>query len=114
MTVNKFICIVLMWVVSQFICLSFEGAVIGVAGETGWRAILNKLSFFSIIDQNNGFSWFTIPTALSNWWDSFYTLLSFNYSFFQGYMVIVRILLCVLSLGLIWGLISTFRGGTSS
>lgn len=111
MTVNKFIAIIMLWIVSQFICLSVTGAVFGTAGETGWRNMLNNFTLFSIISGET--SWSVVLTDPGSFWNDLVTLFTFNYPCFTGYLVIVRILLSGLSIGLIWGLISTFRGVNS-
>ena len=106
MTVNKVIAIILMWIVAQFLCLSVNGAMFGIAGEGGWREMLNHFTVVSVITGNQewGIIWDNPVLVFSDLW----SLFSFDYPCFTGYLFVVRVLLSGLSIGLIWGLVSSF------
>ena len=101
----------LLWIVSQFICLGVNGAVYGEAGQTGWRNMLNNFTLFSVLSGES--SWSVIITNPGSFWHDLATVLTFNYPFFDGYLIIVKILLNGLTVGLVWGLVSAFRGNSA-
>lgn len=107
MTVNKFIAVIIMWIVAQFLCLSVNGALFGAAGEGGWREMLDTFTVVQLISGDLDWSFIiTLPVAF---FKDLWTVLSFDYPCFQGYLIIVKLLLNGLSIGLVWGLVSTFK-----
>ena len=111
MTVNKLIAVMIMWIVAQFLCLSVNGALFGAAGEGGWRDMLNHFTLISIVTGNQ--SWSVLLDNPLVFFQDLWSVISFDYPCFTGYLFIVRLILMGLSIGLIWGLVSTFRGANS-
>lgn len=109
MTVNKFLTILFMWIIAQFICLSVDGQVWG--SPDGFRSVLNQFTFYNFTKIDSvGDAFTVIVNGSVNLFKTIGNMLVFNYSFLTGYMIVVKILLIGLSIGFLWGLFQTFRG----
>lgn len=107
MTANKVIAIVMMWIIGQFICLSVNGEVYGMAGADGTRGFLNNFLTVQALRKADGIlDYLEIPFEFVQ---DLIKIVSFDYPFFTGYFIIVRILLMALSAGVVYGLVTTLR-----
>lgn len=104
MTTNKLISIFLIYILSQFVCLSFDGQIWGSTATDGGPIVtlFNVLTDFQIVDT--GSIWTNMITLGKGLWSAFAKLFLWDYNFLTGAWFVVRVIFvgfsaaCIISL----------------
>lgn len=108
MTVNKVVALTMLYIIGQFICLSFDGQVWGSASDP-LIATLNALTGFDIMSEA-GFSIIRLGTGI---WNAMGKLVLWDYNFLVGGLFALRLVLFSITVGAIYGFAQFMRGSTS-
>lgn len=100
MTVNKVLAFLGIWGTGQIVCLTFDNRVWGGSGDM-LANIINVICGFNIHNPLNAITW------LGGFFHAIWTMLTWDYSMFDGNLFVIRIFLFFLTAAIVYGFVKS-------
>lgn len=110
MTTNRMTGMALLWLGGMLISAIINEQVFGASEASLFSGIMQP-SFSDSPNVLQMFSGFFVVAW--EWIQLIFKMLTFDFAFFTGYFVIIRLFFVALSVGIVWGIVSMMRGTSS-